>query len=445
MTMDEAIVRRIPPHNTEAEKSVIGAMMMHENAIVTATEILTAGDFYQQQYGVMFDAMREMKDAGTPVDVITLQEKLKEKSLPPELSGPEFIRDILMSVQTSANVREYAQIVHDKAVLRRLIGTAQNIENDCFLEVKDTGTILEETEKNIFTVLQQKTVEDYKPIREIVMDTLDKIESASKSKNHVTGLSTGFIDLDYMTSGLQPSDLILIAARPSMGKTALVLNMVVDMAVRQKLPVALFSLEMSREQLMNRLFSQESHVDSQKIRNGQLSENDWGKLAEAAGLIAESQLIIDDTPGISISELRSKARKYKLDHDIKVIFIDYLQLMQGSGRTDSRQQEVADISRALKALARELNIPIVSLSQLNRMADQREDHRPMLSDLRESGAIEQDADVVMFIYRDDYYHKDSEDAGIAEIIIAKQRNGSIGTVKLVWLSQYTQFVNMKTK
>ena len=282
------------------------------------------------------------------------------------------------------------------------------------------------------------------PIRQIVMNAMDQIEKASKNKGNVTGIATGFIDLDYRTAGMQPSDLVLIAARPSMGKTAFVLNIAQHVAFKMNQTVAIFSLEMSKEQLVNRLFSLESKVDAQKLRTGNLSDNDWEKLIETAGIIGKSNLIIDDTPGISISELRSKCRKYKLEHGLKMIIIDYLQLMSGSGRgNDSRQQEISDISRSLKALARELAVPVLALSQLSRAVEQRPDHRPMLSDLRESGAIEQDADVVMFIYRDDYYNKDTEKKGIAEIIVAKQRNGPIGTIELVWLPEYTKFANMQ--
>ncbi len=303
---------------------------------------------------------------------------------------------------------------------------------------------MDNAEKTIFSVLQQRSSDSARPIKEVVLDTLDAIENASKSSSHVTGLETGFVDLDYKTSGFQNSDLILVAARPSMGKTAFVLNIAEHMAFRKNMPCALFSLEMSNQQLMNRLLSLESRVNSQNIRTGKLSDDEWQKLVEAATSIASSGLIIDDTPGINLQEFRSRARKYKVDHDIRIIFIDYLQLMAGSGRGgENRQQEISDISRALKSLARELNIPIVALSQLNRGVETRDDHRPMLSDLRESGAIEQDADVVMFIYRDDYYHKDTEEKGIAEIIIAKQRNGPIGTTKLAWLPEYTKFANLK--
>ena len=441
--MEEALIKRIPPHSLEAEKSVIGSMLMSRDAVITACEILNKDDFYEQQYGVLFEAMRELNEAGKPVDVVTLQDRLREKDVPPEVADMAFVADILSSVPTSANVRSYAEIVSQKATLRRLIKVTGNIENECYLGKTDMQTILEKTEKDIFEVLQQRTTDQEVPIKDVVMDTLERIEKASRMKSQVTGLPTGFLDLDYKTSGFQNSDFILIAARPSMGKTAFVLNIAQYMAFRQNLPCAVFSLEMSRDQLMNRLFSLESRVDSQALRTGKLKDDEWAKLVESAGVISNSGLIIDDTPGINLQQFRSKARKYKLDHDIKIIFIDYLQLMAGNGgRTDNRQQEISDISRAMKSLARELNIPIVALSQLNRGVEQREDHRPMLSDLRESGAIEQDADVVMFIYRDDYYNEDSEKKGIAEIIIAKQRNGPIGTVELSWQPSLTKFANL---
>lgn len=355
----------------------------------------------------------------------------------------EFARDLITAVPTSANIKYYADIVAEKATLRKLIRLNEEIANTCYTGQESLEYILEETEKKIFDLVQKRNSSDYVPIREIVMEAIDRIESASKTKGVVTGIPTGFIDLDYRMAGMQPSDLILIAARPSMGKTSFVLNIAQYVAFKQRQTVAVFSLEMSKEQLVNRLFSLESKVDSQHIRTGNLSDTEWEKLIESAGIIGKSNLIIDDTPGISVSELRSKCRKYKLEHDLKVIIIDYLQLMSGSGRTDSRQQEISDISRSLKALARELEVPVVALSQLSRAVEQRPDHRPMLSDLRESGAIEQDADVVMFIYRDDYYNKDTDIKGIAEVIIAKQRNGPIGTVNLAWLADYTKFANIQ--
>ncbi len=442
--MEEALIKRILPHSIEAEQSVVGSMLMGREAIMAASEMLTSDDFYQHQYGVIFDAMVELFNEGKPVDLVTLQDRLKEKDLPPEITSMEFVRDLLNAVPTSANVRHYATIVSEKAVLRRLIKLSEEIENECYLNKEPVEVILEETEKRMFKLLQQRNSGDYVPIRQVVMNTLENIERASKTKGNVTGLATGFTDLDYKTSGFQPSDFILVAARPSMGKTAFVLNIAQYMAFKKDKAVAIFSLEMSREQLMNRLFSMESKVDSQSLRTGNLKDEEWSKLIESAGIIGESNLIIDDTPGISIAEMRSKCRKYKLEHGLDIIIIDYLQLMTGSGRgSDSRQQEISDISRSLKALARELNVPVVALSQLSRAVEQRTDHRPMLSDLRESGAIEQDADEVMFIYRDDYYNKDSEDKGIAEIIIAKQRNGPIGTVNLVWLPDYTKFANIQ--
>jgi replicative DNA helicase len=444
MANDEAVMKRIPPHSTDAEKSVIGSMLLGREAVTTAVEMLEADDFYNQQYGIIFDAMKELSDGGKPVDIVTLSDELKKKNLPEELTSAAFVADLVSAVPTSANVRYYAGIVKEKAQLRRLIHAAAEIETDCYLGQKETQDIMDQAEKNIFAVLQQRSSDGALPIRDVVLNQMDAIESASKSTSHVTGLETGFTDLDYKTSGFQPSDMILVAARPSMGKTAFVLNIAQYMAFHKHIPCALFSLEMSAGQLMNRLLSLESRVDSQKIRTGNLTDDDWQKLVEAATVIANSNLVIDDTPGINLQEFRSRARKYKMDQDIQIIFIDYLQLMAGTGRgSENRQQEISDISRALKSLARELNIPIVALSQLNRSVETRDDHRPMLSDLRESGAIEQDADVVMFIYRDDYYHKDTEEKNVAEIIIAKQRNGPIGTTKLVWLPEYTKFANMK--
>lgn len=441
---EEALLKRVLPHSMEAEQSVIGSMIMDREAITVASEIIAGEDFYGRQYGVLFDAMVELNDEGKPVDLVTLQDRLKEKDIPPEVGSPEFIRDLVTAVPTSANIKYYAGIVAEKATLRRLIRLNEEIANTCYTGKENLETILEDTEKRVFELVQKRNTGEFVPIRQVVMNAMDKIEKASKNKGNVTGVATGFIDLDYRTAGMQPSDLILVAARPSMGKTAFVLNVAQHVAFKLNMTVAIFSLEMSKEQLVNRLFSLESRVDSQHLRTGNLSDAEWEKLIESAGVIGKSNLIIDDTPGISISELRSKCRKYKLEHNLQMIIIDYLQLMSASGRgSDSRQQEISEISRSLKALARELNVPVIALSQLSRAVEQRPDHRPMLSDLRESGAIEQDADVVMFIYRDDYYNKDTEKKGIAEIIIAKQRNGPIGTVELVWLPDYTKFANLE--
>lgn len=445
MPAEETLIKRTMPNSLEAEQSLIGSMIMDRDAIMVASELLVKEDFYHQQYGILFEAMIELFNNREPVDLITLQNKLKEMNVPPEISSLEYVKDLVDAVPTSANAKYYAEIVKDKAMLRRMIHTTEEITNDCYQGSESTEVLLEQTEKKIFELLQNRSGGDYVPIKQVVLNALDKIEKASKTQGNVTGIATGFLDLDYKTAGLQPSDLILVAARPSMGKTAFVLNIAQYVAFHSDLCTAIFSLEMSKEQLVNRLFSLESRVDAQKLRSGDLSDADWEKLIEGAGTIGRSKLIIDDTPGISISELRSKCRKYKLEQDLKLIIIDYLQLMSGSGgrASDSRQQEISDISRSLKGLARELNVPVIALSQLSRAVEQRPDHRPMLSDLRESGAIEQDADVVMFIYRDDYYNKDTEDKGIAEIIIAKQRNGPIGTVNLVWLPEYTKFANME--
>ena len=441
--MEEALIKRVLPHSIDAEQSVIGSMLLDRDAILVASEILTSEDFYQKQYGVIFDAMVELCNEGKPVDPITLQNRLKEKELPPDISSMEYVRELLQAVPLSANVKYYADIVSEKATLRKLIRANEEVANACYLQNESCDEILEEAEKKLFMALQRKDTGEYVPIQQIVLNAIDNIEKASRIKGNVTGIPTGFTDLDYKTSGLHASDLVLVAARPSMGKTAFVLNIAQRIARRGDATVAIFSLEMSKEQLVNRLLAMESHVDSQSLRTGNLTGEDWAKLVEGANVIGSSRLIIDDTPAITVAELRSKCRKYKLEHDLGVIMIDYLQLMSGSGRSDSRQQEISEISRSLKALARELNVPVIALSQLSRAVEQRPDHRPMLSDLRESGAIEQDADVVMFIYRDDYYHKDTEKKDIAEIIIAKQRNGPIGTIELVWMPKYTQFMNMK--
>ena len=428
--MDEIAIKRILPHSVEAEQAVIGSMIMDREAIVVASEIVMGEDFYNRQYGILFETMVELNDKGYPVDLVTLQDKLKEKDVPPEVSSLEFVRDLLGMVTTSANIKYYANIVAEKSTLRRLIRLNEEIANTCYTGKESLENILEDTEKRVFQLVQKRNTEDFTPIRQVVMNAMDRIEAASRQKGTVTGIATGFLDLDYRTAGLQPSDLILVAARPSMGKTAFVLNIAQHIAFKLDLTVAIFSLEMSKEQLVNRLFSLQSSVDAQKLRTGQLDDEEWEKLIESAGVIGRSNLFIDDTPGISIAELRT-------------IIIDYLQLMSGSGKSDSRQQEISDISRALKGLARELHVPVVALSQLSRAVEQRPDHRPMMSDLRESGAIEQDADVVMFIYRDDYYNHDTEKKDIAEIIIGKQRNGPIGTVELAWLPKYTRFANLE--
>lgn len=439
--MEESVIKRILPHNLEAEQSVIGSMLMDREAITIASEQIMGDDFYSKQYGILFDTMVELNDSGKPVDLVTLQNRLKEKGVPPEISSLEYIKDIMSAPITSANIKHYAKIVADKSMLRKVIRAVEEIANDCYAQNDSVDVLMDQTEKKVFDIIQKRNSGDFVPIRQVVMNAMNMIEEASKNKGAVTGIATGFLDLDYKTAGMQPSDLILVAARPSMGKTAFVLNIAQHVAFKDNKAVAIFSLEMSKEQLVNRLMSLESKVNSQAIRTGNMKEDEWERLIESADVIGRSKLLIDDTPGISIGELRSKCRKFKLEYDLQMIIIDYLQLMTGTGKNESRQQEISDISRSLKALARELKVPVIALSQLSRAVEQRPDHRPMLSDLRESGAIEQDADVVMFIYRDDYYNKDTELKNVAEIIIAKQRNGSIGTVNLTWLPNYTKFAN----
>jgi replicative DNA helicase len=439
----EDVISRVMPHSLEAERSVLGSMLIDPEAVETAAEIIREEDFYARQNGILFQTMLEMQQKGVAIDPVTLQTRLREKNLPPELYADEMIRELIVTVPTSANIKSYATIVAEKSLLRSMIRANEEIAGSCYAESEEMDALLDKAEKRIFEISQRRTASNFVPIRQIVLNAMDKIEQASRIQGSVTGLSTGFTDLDNRTAGLQPADFILVAARPSMGKTALVLNIAEYMTMRENRCVAIFSLEMSKEQLVNRLFAMQSHVEAQKIRTGDLSEAEWTEVIESAVNIGESRLIIDDTPAITVAELRSKCRKYKLEYGLEIIIIDYLQLMSGSGRSgDSRQQEISDISRALKALARELNVPVVALSQLSRAVESRPNHRPMLSDLRESGAIEQDADLVMFIYRDDYYNEDSDKKGIAEIIIAKQRNGPIGTVELSWQPQLTKFANL---
>ena len=440
--MEEQVIKKILPHSAEAEQSVIGAMIMDQEAILTASEILLPDDFYNPQFRTLYEAMLALYQEGKPVDLVTLQNRLQEMNVPAELCSVEFISNIIAAVPTSANVKYYSEIVRQKAVLRRLIRVTEGIANECYQDNEKLEDILEQTEKQVFDVVQNRAGSDFVPIRQVALETLDSIQSAAKNAGAVTGVSTGFYDLDARTAGLQKSDLILIAARPSMGKTAFVLNIAENVAIKNNITTVIFSLEMSRVQLAKRLISMNSHVDSQKIRTGQLEDQEWRDLT-----LGESALVIDDTPGISIAELRSKCRKLKLEKNLGLIIIDYLQLMSGSGsnKNESRQQEISDISRSLKALAREVDCPVIALSQLSRAVEKRDDKRPMLSDLRESGAIEQDADVVMFIYRDEYYNKDSDSKGITEIIIGKQRNGPTCTVQLKWLAELTKFANLDFK
>ena len=442
--MDQVTVTRTMPNSLEAEQSVIGSMLMDKDAIIAAMESLQGEDFFHQSYGMLFDTIIEVYNAGEDaMDPVVLTNKLREKNAPAEISDVNFLLSLMEHVPTSINIKSYCDIVSQKAMLRKIIRMSQSIENDCYKDDEPVSDVMDRIEKEFLALLQNRGVGDFIPIRQVVLNALEKIASAAKMQGSVTGIPTGFTDLDYKMAGLQPSDLILLAARPSMGKTAFVLNIAQHVAFHENKCTAIFSLEMSKEQLVNRLFSLESRVDAQKLRTGNLQDFEWQELVEGANIIAGSPLIIDDTPGISISEMRSKCRKFKQEQGLDLIIIDYLQLMSGSGKSVSRQQEVSDISRALKGLARELNVPVIALSQLNRGVEQRDDKRPMMSDLRDSGAIEQDADVVMFIYRDDYYNKDTDRKNISEIIIAKQRNGPVGTTELAWLPQYTKFANLE--
>ena len=443
-TVDENFVKRIQPHSEEAERSVLGSMIMDRDAIVEAEDILRKEDFYQRQYGILFEAMVELYREGKPVDLVTLQNKLKEKELPEELSSLDFFRDLVEMVPTSTNIKDYARIVHEKATLRELIRVTGDIGNECYLGKKDTPEILEQTEKDIFQLLQnRRRMSDMIPIRQIVMDTLNSIEEASKMKGRVTGIATGFTELDYKLTGLHPAELILVAARPAMGKTAFALSLALNAAVKGGGTVMIFSLEMAKEQLSQRLLSMESKVEMQKLKTGRLERRDWDDLNVALDDLSRADIVIDDTAGISIMEMKSKCRRLKAERKLDLIVIDYLQLMNPEGRSlDSRTQEISVISRNLKLLARELDCPVLVLSQLSRNPEQRTDHRPMLSDLRDSGSIEQDADIVIFLYRDEYYHDDTDAPGECEVIIAKQRSGPTGTVRVAWLDKITKFVDI---
>ncbi|MBO4559116.1 MAG: replicative DNA helicase, partial [Lachnospiraceae bacterium] len=423
---------------------VLGAMIMSRDAIQAASEILLPEDFYQQKFALLYSTILELTNEGKVVDIVTLQDRLKTKDVPQDMSSLSFISQIARSVPTAANVRHYADIVKEKAIKRRLIAAAEKIENQCYLDREDLDSVLDSSEKQVFEISQNRRTSEFESIKDVVLRAIDNIEAASKSKGSVTGVATGFYELDYKLAGLQNSDLILLAARPSMGKTALALNIAEYVVTKLRVPTAFFSLEMSKIQLVNRLISMDSRVQAQSIRTGQLTDNDWTAITDSARKLSGSTLFIDDTPSISVSELRSKCRKLKLEHGLGLIIIDYLQLMTATtGKaSESRQQEISEISRSLKAIAREVNCPVLALSQLSRAVEGRPDKRPMLSDLRESGAIEQDADVVMFIYRDEYYNHDSEKKGIAEVIIGKQRNGPTGTVELGAQLEYTRFYNL---
>lgn len=444
--MDEAVIKKIQPNDIKAEQAVIGSMLLDRNMIVEVADILTKDDFYYSQYGLIFSAMVELYNEGKPVDLLTVSNKLKEMGASDNVCSMDYIGETLAVVDYSGRAKDYAEIVQDKAVLRRMIRFTEATTQECYGGKVNVIDLIEKSEKAIFDISQHKSAAtDFTSMKEVALSVLDTIEQNARRKSKVTGVATGFIDLDEKLSGLHGSELILIAARPAMGKTAFALNIAQYAAMKGGVPTAIFSLEMSKEQLVTRLIAMDSMVDSQSIRTGQIMDGDWDKIIDSTHRVGSTPMFIDDTPGITVSELRSKCRKLKQTQNLGLIVIDYLQLMNGSGKKESRQQEISEISRSLKKLARELDVPVIALSQLNRAADAREDHKPVMSDLRESGAIEQDADVIMFIYRDDYYNKESEKPGIAEIIVAKQRNGSTGPVELVWLGKYTKFANKEKR
>lgn len=436
--MEEAIVKQEMPKDLVAEKSILGSILIEPEGVINASDIITGDDFYLREHGIIFDTMLQMVNNKITLDPVTLQDKLRETNLPEEAYSDDKINSFVDVATTSAGLKHHCNIVYEKAVRRRLIKAGEGIVSKAYGK-GDLEEILDSTEKSVFEIVQKRNTEDFTPISKVVMESLKNIEKAHNTDGTVTGIASGFTDLDYKTTGFQPSDLILLAARPSMGKTALALNIAIHVAAVERKHVAIFSLEMSKEQLVKRLLSQESHVDSQKLRTGNLADSEWAALIEGAETVGKSLLAIDDTPGITVSELRSKCRKLQMEQGLDMIIIDYLQLMSGSKKAESRQNEVSEISRSLKAIARELSVPILALSQLNRKAEERSDHRPQLSDLRESGAIEQDADVVMFIDRE---RTENEEANKATVIIAKQRNGPIGDVNLMWLPKYTQFKDM---
>ena len=439
------IFQNVPPHDDAAELAVLGAMFLDREAASLALEMLTGEDFYRPDHRQVFEAAEELYHSGVPIDMITVKNKLEEKQVFEQIGGLPFLANISTSVGSSANMRHYAAIVEEKSVLRRLIRTANNISQMSYEGKTDVNAIMDTAEKGIFDIMQNRHSDQFHHIRDIAVDSIEKIEDIYRSKGKLTGVPTGFVDFDQKTAGLQKSDLILLAARPSMGKTAFALNIIQNAAIRSNVPTAVFSLEMSREQLVNRMLCSEAMLDAQRLRTGELTDSDWADLIQAMGPLSQAPIYIDDTPGVTPMEVRSKCRRLKVEKGLGLIVIDYLQLMSGNSRNDSRQQEISEISRSLKAIAREMEAPVIALSQLSRACEQRADHRPMLSDLRESGAIEQDADVVAFLYRDEYYFPDTEKKNQAELIIAKQRNGPTGTVDFTWMGQYTKFGNFLKK
>ena len=437
---------KVPPHDVEAEQAVLGSMLTDKDAVISAIEVLKEEDFYRTDNRSIYEAIMNLYNRAEPIDIITVKAELESLGKFEQVGGLEYLASLPDKVPTTANAMKYIKIVEEKSTLRNLIKTANEIIELGYDPTEDVSDIMEGAEKKIFNIMQNNDKKSYSPIKDILVDSFTQLEELYNRKQHITGVPSGFTELDYKTAGFHGSDLVLIAARPAMGKSAFALNIATNAAVRANVPVVIFSLEMSKEQMVNRILCSEAMVDSNKVRTGKLEEDDWTKLAGSIGPLSDAEIYIDDTPGISVMEIRAKCRKLKLEKNIGMVVIDYLQLVQGSNkRNGSREQEISEISRSLKILAKELNVPVIALSQLSRAVEQRPDHRPMLSDLRESGAIEQDADIVMFLYRDDYYNPDSEKKDIAEVIIAKHRGGSLGTVDLLWLGSYTKFVNLEKR
>ena len=437
---------KVPPHDAEAEQAVLGSMLTDRDAVISAIEVLKEEDFYRTDNRLIYSAIMNLYNRAEPIDIITVKAELESLGKFEQVGGMEYLATLPDKVPTTANATKYINIVEEKSTLRSLIKAANEIIDLGYDPTEDVDYVTESAEKKIFNLMQNKDKKSYTPIKDILVDSFTQLEELYNRKQHITGVPTGFTELDNRTAGFHGSDLILIAARPAMGKSAFALNIATNAAVRANVPVMIFSLEMSKEQMVNRILCSEAMVDSNKLRTGKLDEDDWTKLAGKIGQLAEAQIYIDDTPGISVTEIRAKCRKLKLEKGLGMVVIDYLQLVQGTNRrSGTREQEISEISRSLKILAKEIGVPVIALSQLSRAVEQRPDHRPMLSDLRESGAIEQDADIVMFLYRDDYYNQDSEKKNIAEVIIAKHRGGSTGTVELLWLGSYTKFVNLEKR
>jgi len=434
---------RVPPQNMEAEQAVLGAILLEAEALVSAMERLKSDDFYSVAHQRIYDAMVALNDDNQPIDLVTLASRLQDLGQMEEVGGIIYLTKLANAVPTAANVEYYATIVEEKAILRRLIRTATQIVSNGYATEDDVGVLLNDAEARIMELSNRRTSTGFISIRDVLMEVFERVEFLYNNRGGVTGIPSGFVDLDRMTAGFQKNDLIIVAARPSVGKTAFALNVAQNVAVRASETVAIFSLEMSAAQLVQRIICAESNVDAQRMRTGHLEGDDWEKLSMAIGALSEAQIYIDDTPGITVSDIRAKCRRLKKEKGLGMILIDYLQLIQGRGKAgENRQQEVSEISRTLKQIARELEVPVIALSQLSRGVEQRQDKRPMMSDLRESGSIEQDADIVAFLYRDDYYDKESEKKNIIEIIIAKQRNGPVGTVELVFLKNFNKFVSL---